>query len=81
MVDGVPVDVTPLEYRCLSVLMQNRSRPVSQMELTEQLYTQDFERESNSVEVLIGRLRKKLGRDAIVTRRGFGYQIAADERT
>lgn len=79
MVDGVPVDVTPLEYKCLSVLMQNRSRAVSQMELTEQLYTQDFERESNSVEVLIGRLRKKLGRDAIVTRRGFGYQIAADE--
>ncbi|MCY1249383.1 Transcriptional regulatory protein QseB [compost metagenome] len=79
MVDGVPVDVTPLEYKCLSVLMQHRNRAVSQMELTEQLYTQDFERESNSVEVLIGRLRKKLGRDAIVTRRGFGYQIAADE--
>jgi DNA-binding response OmpR family regulator len=78
-VDGLPVDVTPLEYKCLSVLMQNRSRAVSQMELTEQLYTQDFERESNSVEVLIGRLRKKLGRDAILTRRGFGYQIAADE--
>jgi DNA-binding response OmpR family regulator len=78
-VDGLPVDVTPLEYKCLSVLMQNRSRAVSQMELTEQLYTQDFERESNSVEVLIGRLRKKLGRDAILTRRGFGYQIAADD--
>lgn len=78
-VDGLPVEVTPLEYKCLSVLMQNRSRAVSQMELTEQLYTQDFERESNSVEVLIGRLRKKLGRDAILTRRGFGYQIAVDE--
>lgn len=60
--------------------MQNRARPVSQLELTEQLYTRDFERESNSVEVLIGRLRKKLGRDAIVTRRGFGYQIGADEQ-
>ncbi|WP_170976607.1 response regulator transcription factor [Rhizobium sp. FKL33] len=77
-VDGLPVDVTPLEYKCLSVLMQNRDRAVSQMELTEQLYTQDFERESNSVEVLIGRLRKKLGRDVILTRRGFGYQIASD---
>jgi DNA-binding response OmpR family regulator len=78
-VSGVPVDVTPLEYKCLCVLMQNRYRAVSQIELTEQLYAQDFERESNSVEVLIGRLRKKLGREAIVTRRGFGYQIATDE--
>ncbi|MBD9649861.1 response regulator transcription factor [Ensifer sp. ENS09] len=81
LVDGLPVDVTPLEYKCLSVLMQNRHRAVSQIELTEQLYSQDFERESNSVEVLIGRLRRKLGRDAILTRRGFGYQIAADETT
>lgn len=79
MVDGVPVDVTPLEYKCLAVLMQNRDRAISQLELTEQLYAQDFERESNSVEVLIGRLRKKLGKDTILTRRGFGYQIAADE--
>ncbi|QRY70474.1 response regulator transcription factor (plasmid) [Ensifer sp. PDNC004] len=81
LVDGLPVDVTPLEYKCLSVLMQNRHRAVSQIELTEQLYSQDFERESNSVEVLIGRLRRKLGRDAILTRRGFGYQIATDETT
>jgi DNA-binding response OmpR family regulator len=79
MVDGLPVDVTPLEYKCLAVLMQNRSRAVSQLELTEQLYAQDFERESNAVEVLIGRLRRKLGKDAIVTRRGFGYQISQDE--
>jgi len=79
MVDGVPVDVTPLEYKCLAVLMQNRGRAVSQLQLTEQLYAQDFERESNSVEVLIGRLRKKLGKDTILTRRGFGYQIATDE--
>ena len=81
MVDGMTVDVTPMEYKCLSVLMQNRGRAISQLELTEQLYTQDFERESNSVEVLIGRLRKKLGRNAIVTRRGFGYQIASGEET
>lgn len=75
--DGAPVDLTPLEYRCVSYLMINRDRPVSQLELTEQLYAQDFERESNSVEVLIARLRRKLGKDAIQTRRGFGYQIAA----
>lgn len=77
--DGLPVELTALEYRCLSILMLNRSRAVSQLELTEQLYAQDHERESNAIEVLINRLRRKLGRDAIVTRRGFGYQIAADE--
>lgn len=74
-VDGSPVDLTPLEYRCLHVLMASADRHVSQMELTEQLYAQDFERESNSVEVLVGRLRKKFGRDVITTRRGYGYRI------
>jgi DNA-binding response OmpR family regulator len=78
-VDGLPADLTALEYRCVATLMQNRHRPVSQLELTEQLYDQDIERDSNAVEVLIGRLRRKLGRDAILTRRGFGYQIAQDD--
>ena len=76
---GLPVDLTPLEYRCLAHLAYNRDRNVSQMELTEQLYAQDFERDSNSVEVLIGRLRKKLGKDAILTRRGYGYRIGKEE--
>ncbi len=76
---GLPVDLTPLEYRCLAHLAHNRSRNVSQLELTEQLYAQDFERDSNSVEVLIGRLRKKLGKDTILTRRGYGYRIGGDE--
>ena len=70
-----PVDLTPLEYRCLTYLMAHGDRHVSQMELTEQLYAQDFERESNSVEVLIGRLRKKFGKTVISTRRGYGYRI------
>ena len=74
---GLPVELTPLEYRCLLHLLQNRDRHVTQLELTEQLYAQDFERESNSVEVLIGRLRRKLGKDLIETRRGYGYRIAA----
>lgn len=73
---GAPADLTPLEYRCLHHLLQHRDRHVTQLELTEQLYAQDFERESNSVEVLIGRLRRKLGRDLIETRRGYGYRIA-----
>lgn len=73
--DGMPVDLTPLEYRCLYYLMANSERHVSQLEMTEQLYSQDFERESNSVEVLVGRLRKKFGKDLISTRRGYGYRI------
>jgi two-component system OmpR family response regulator len=74
--DGLPVDLTPLEYRCLHYLMANSERHISQMELTEQLYAQDFERESNSVEVLVARLRKKFGKELISTRRGYGYRIA-----
>lgn len=73
--NDMPVDLTPLEYRCLTYLMAHGDRHVSQMELTEQLYAQDFERESNSVEVLIGRLRKKFGKTVISTRRGYGYRI------
>nr|WP_316655366.1 response regulator transcription factor [uncultured Gellertiella sp.] len=74
---GTPVELSPLEYRCVLTLLQNRDRHVSQLELTEQLYAQDFGRDSNSVEVLIGRLRRKLGKDAIDTRRGFGYRIGS----
>ncbi len=74
-VDGSPVHLAPLEYRLVSYLMQHAGRVVSQQELTEQLYAQDFERDSNSVEVLVGRVRKKLGINAIETRRGFGYVI------
>ena len=74
-VDGVPIHLSPQEYRLVSYLMHHARRVVSQLELTEQLYAQDFERESNAVEVLVGRVRKKLGVDLIKTRRGFGYVI------
>lgn len=74
-VDGVPIHLSPQEYRLVSYLMQHAGRVVSQLELTEQLYAQDFERESNAVEVLVGRVRRKLGVELIQTRRGFGYLI------
>ncbi|NCA69810.1 MAG: response regulator transcription factor [Sphingobacteriia bacterium] len=74
-VAGVPVHLSPQEYRLVSYLMQHAGRVVSQLELTEQLYAQDFERESNAVEVLVGRVRRKLGGELIQTRRGFGYLI------
>jgi DNA-binding response OmpR family regulator len=70
---GVPVDLSPLEYRLLHYLMHHAGRSVSQLELTEHVYGQDFERDSNAIEVLVARLRRKLGPDAVKTRRGFGY--------
>ena len=72
-VDGVPVNLSPQEFRLLSYLMHHAGRVVSQLELTEHLYAQDVERESNAIEVLVGRVRRKLGVDVIATRRGFGY--------
>jgi len=74
-VSGIPKNLSPQEYRLLSYLMHHSGRVVSQMELTEHLYSQDFERESNAVEVLVGRVRRKLGVDIIETRRGFGYIV------
>jgi len=76
--DGVPVHLSPTEYRLVAYLMQHAGRVVPQLELTEQLYAQDFERESNAVEVLVGRVRRKLGAGVIETRRGFGYVIEPD---
>lgn len=72
-VNGVRRNLSPQEYRLLSYLMHHAGRVASQLELTEHLYAQDFERESNAIEVLVGRLRRKLGVDFIETRRGFGY--------
>ncbi len=74
-VNDVPVHLSPQEYRLVHYLVLHAGRVVSQHELNEQLYARDFERDSNAVEVLIGRVRKKLGIDLIQTRRGFGYVI------
>ena len=74
-VDDVPVGLSPLEYRCLSYLVHHAGRTVPTGELIEHLYGHDDDRDPNAVEVLIGRLRKKLGVDLIETRRGFGYTI------
>ena len=72
---GVPVKLTSHEFRVLSYLMHQRDRVVSQSELTEHIYAQDFDRESNTVEVFIARLRRKLGAPAIETVRGLGYRM------
>ena len=75
--DGNPVKLTSHEYRLLAYLMHHAGRIVSRNELTEHLYDQDFDRDSNTIEVFIGRLRKKLGVDLIQTVRGLGYLIDA----
>ena len=75
IVDGNPVKLTSHEYRLLAYLMHHAGRIVSRSELTEHLYDQDFDRDSNTIEVFIGRLRKKLGLDLIQTVRGLGYLI------
>lgn len=77
IVDGNPIRLTSHEYRLLAYLMHHTGRIVSRTELVEHLYDQDFDRDSNTIEVFIGRLRKKLGVDIIQTIRGLGYLIAA----
>jgi two-component system OmpR family response regulator len=76
-VAGNPVKLTSHEYRVLEYLMHHRDRVVSRTELIEHLYDQDFDRDSNTIEVFVGRLRRKLGVDVIETVRGMGYRVAA----
>ena len=72
---GSRVELTAMEFRSLSYLMHNGGKVISKTELTEHLYAQDFDSFSNVIEVLINRLRKKLGADLIKTHRGLGYQL------
>ncbi|RXH35719.1 MULTISPECIES: response regulator transcription factor [Bradyrhizobium] len=72
---GVPVALSPLEYRLIAFLLHHRGRVVSQQELEENVYGHGEDHESNALEVLVGRVRKKLGADLIETRRGFGYLV------
>ena len=78
-VAGELVRLTSHEYRLLAYLLHHGDRVVSRTELVEHLYEQDFDRDSNTIEVFIGRLRKKLGAERIETVRGLGYRLAALE--
>lgn len=73
--NGITVKLTSHEFRVLSYLMHHRDRVVSQIELTEHIYAQSFDRDSNTVEVFIARLRRKLGASFIRTVRGLGYRV------
>ncbi|MEZ5853537.1 MAG: response regulator transcription factor [Hyphomicrobiaceae bacterium] len=72
---GVPIELTPLEYRLLHYLMHHMGRPVSQHELLGHVYADTGDRDHNAIEVLVTRLRRKLGSDVIRTRRGYGYFV------
>jgi DNA-binding response OmpR family regulator len=74
------IELTGFEYKLLTHLLLERGRVISKAELTEHLYAQDFDRDSNVIEVLIGRVRRKLGPfDLIQTVRGRGYRMIADD--
>jgi two-component system, OmpR family, response regulator len=75
-VNGTAIKLTSLEFRLLSYLMHHGGKVVSRTELVEHLYDQDFDRDSNTIEVFVGRLRKKLGVDVLHTIRGMGYCIS-----
>ncbi|HCN70185.1 MAG: DNA-binding response regulator [Pusillimonas sp.] len=73
--DGVPLSLTAHEYRVLAMLMQHAGEVVSRSSLIEHIYAQDFDRDSNTIDVFIGRLRKKLPSNTIETVRGLGYRL------
>jgi two-component system, OmpR family, response regulator len=77
-VGGKTIRLTSHEFRVLSYLMHHRGRVVSQSELTEHIYAQGFDRDSNTVEVFVARLRRKVGASIIKTVRGLGYTIEVD---
>ena len=80
-VNDAVIKLTSHEYRLLSYLMHHAGRIISRSEIVEHLYEQDFDRDSNTIEVFIGRLRKKLSVDIIKTVRGLGYAVGVEEET
>lgn len=78
-VEGVPVKLTAQEFKIVSYLAHHKGKVISRTELTEHIYGQDFDRDSNTIEVFIGRLRKKLGAPVIETVRGLGYRMVPPE--
>ena len=78
-VGGKAIKLTAHEYRVLSYMMHHQGRVIPRSELVEHIYDQDFDRDSNTIEVFVGRLRKKIGSDRISTERGLGYRLINPE--
>jgi two-component system OmpR family response regulator len=74
-VNGAPIKLTAYQYKVLDYLMHHAGKIVSRTELTEKIYSQDHERDSNTIEVFVGILRRKIGSDRIVTEKGLGYRL------
>jgi two-component system, OmpR family, response regulator len=74
-IDGAPVKLTSHEFRLISYMAHHQDRVISRSELVEHIYDQDFDRDSNTIEVFVGRLRKKIGSERIETVRGLGYRL------
>ena len=74
-VDGMAIKLTSHEFRLLSYMAAHKGRVISRTELVEHIYDQDFDRDSNTIEVFVGRLRKKIGTQRIETVRGLGYRL------
>ena len=81
-INGAAIELTSFEYKIIEYLMVRAGQVISKSELTDRLYDQDFERDSNVIEVFIGRLRKKLDPDSTInpieTLRGRGYRFALE---
>ncbi|KOO03537.1 response regulator transcription factor [Vibrio nereis] len=75
---GKPISLTALEYKVIAYFMHNPEKVISRTELVEHIYKQDFDRDSNTIEVFIGRIRKKIAPKVIKTVRGLGYQLNAE---
>lgn len=80
-VDGMSIKLTSHEFRLLSYMAAHRGRVISRTELVEHIYDQDFDRDSNTIEVFVGRLRRKIGTDRIETVRGLGYRLVDPSET
>lgn len=78
-VDGKKIKLTSHEYKIIEYFLHHQDKVISRTELTEHIYDQDFDRDSNTIEVFIGRLRKKLGLNVIKTERGYGYRLSLEE--
>ena len=78
-VNGTKIKLTSHEYKIIEYFLHHQDKVISRTELIEHIYDQDFDRDSNTIEVFIGRLRKKLGINYIRTERGYGYRLSLDE--
>jgi len=76
--DGLPLRLTALEWRVLSALILRKESVIERLELLDRVYENDADPDSNSLEVIVARLRRKIGRDLIETVRGRGYRLTAD---